>query len=346
MIRILIVDDSKIEAALLKHIIEPELDMIVIGIANNGQEAIDSTERLKPDLITMDIQMPVMDGLEATRIIMSQYPTPIVVISSAVSSDSIEGTFPILDAGALMAIAKPYNVLAPSFAESRKYIIDTLRSMAEVNVIKKKVLKKEAKKIEIALPQARVHHYELVAIGASIGGPASLKIILAALPLDFPVPIVIVQHMRDEFMDGFIKWIGETTARNVQYASNNAVLEKGIIYVAPAGKQMEVVKRNDQLMSKLMTNPPVGGFLPAITVMLQSVAKNVGKKAIGLLLTGMGSDGAEGLLALKNAKGLTLVQDPDSAVVFGIGGVALKLGAVDKVIELDKIADYLIQAIQ
>ncbi|CAM2732469.1 fused chemotaxis regulator; protein-glutamat [Legionella steigerwaltii] len=343
MIKILIVDDSPTEAALIQHIIESEKDMNVIGIAKNGQEAIELTAKLKPDLITMDIQMPIMDGLEATRIIMDKNPTPIIVISSMVNDESIHATFHILEAGALTALAKPVNVFSPSFEESRQHIADVLRSLADIRVVKiplKKHLNLDESKRH-KIEHVKESHYEIIAMGASVGGPMALRTILSQLTPNFPLPIMVVQHMGSGFIRGFAKWLGENVRIQVKNAVDHEALQKGTVYIAPEDKHMIVERVHEQLICKLVDGPPVSGFRPSITRLLQSIAKVSGKKAIGILLTGMSNDGAEGLLELKEAHGHTLVQDQESSIVFGMGAVAQSMNAVDQVIGLGHIASYL-----
>lgn len=280
MIKILIVDDSPTEAALIQHIIAAEKDMQVIGVAKNGQEAIELTSKLNPDLITMDIQMPVMDGLEATRIIMDQHPTPIVVISSLVNDESIHAIFHILEAGALTALAKPANVFSPSFEENRNHIIDILRSLSDIRVMKKPLKKHlpfdESKKHKTE--HETVKHYEVIGIGASIGGPMALKTILSHLPTDFPLPIMVVQHMSPGFIRGFAQWLGENIQLKVINAVDNEPLQKGTVYIAPEHKHLEVERVHEQLVCKLVTGTPVSGFCPSITRLLQSIARVCGKK--------------------------------------------------------------------
>lgn len=343
MIRILIADDSPTEVALIQYIIESAKDMMVIGIAKNGKEAVELAAQLKPDLITMDIQMPIMDGLEATRIIMSQNPTPIIVISSMVNDESAHATFHILEAGALTALAKPINVFSPLFEERSHYIIDTIRSLSEIRVAKKPLkttLACAKKRHQIAHPK-KSPAYELIAIGASVGGPMALKIILSQLPADFPVPIVIVQHMSNGFIGGFTQWLAENIQLKVKNAVNREVLHPGVVYIALEQQDLVIERVHEQLSCKLVAGNSASGFCPSITTLLHSVAKVSGPKAIGMLLTGMSDDGAQGLFELKKAQGHTLIQDPQSAVVFGMGAVAQSLNAVDLVIDLEHIAPYL-----
>ncbi|ARB92904.1 chemotaxis-specific protein-glutamate methyltransferase CheB [Legionella longbeachae] len=342
MIKILIVDDSPTETALIQHIIESAKDMEVIGVAKNGKEAIELNKKLKPNLITMDIHMPVMDGLEATRIIMAHHPTPIVIISSLINSESAQASFHILDAGALTALEKPQNVFSPSFEDSKNHIIDTLRSLADIRVVKKPLKRHLTHGSFLAHAKHTSEPlYEIIAMGASIGGPIALKTILSQLPADFPVPIVIVQHMSSGFICGFAQWLAENIALTVKNAENYETLKAGVVYIAPEHKHLEIDKAHKNLICKLVDAPPVSGFCPSITHLFQSIARVSRERAIGVLLTGMSDDGATGLLELKQAHGHTLIQDQESSVVFGMGAVAQSLNAVDKVIELENIAGYL-----
>ena len=344
MIRILIVDDSKTETEILKHIFKSQSDMHVIGHAINGKEAIELAEKLKPDLITMDIHMPIMDGLEATRIIMSSHPVPIVIISSQINSKDINTSFLALEAGALCVLEKPKNINAPHSAYTIKYIIDTIRSMAQIKVIKKRFFThrpSERKPVSIESPTPNNQHYELIAIGTSVGGPQALKVILSDLPTDFPLPIVVVQHMSHGFISGFTKWLNANSPLNVKDAVQDEELKSGFVYFAPDSFHLEVKRKNKKLYIHLAQGHPVSGFCPSATVLFHSVAKTCGANSIGILLTGMGNDGAQGLLELKKQNAHTLIQDQKSAIVFGMAGVAQSLGAVDKVIELEQFSAYL-----
>jgi len=343
MIKILIVDDSETETAILKHIIQENADLEVIGCAKNGAEAVKLVALLKPDLITMDIQMPVMNGFEATRIIMAKNPTPIVVISSILNNRELNVSFEALDAGALDVLAKPRNITSPTYTIDRKRIVDTIRNMAEIKVIRRRTHVPNQKPPVPLIRKEIMGIHEIVAIGASIGGTQALNTILSKMPADFPVPIVIVQHMMPGFTSGFTKWLNNNTKLTVQEAKNNEILKKGNVYFAPDHYHFEIHRSNHQLISKLVCAPPISGFFPSITALLQSAAKVCGRNTIGLLLTGMGSDGAEGLLAIKQVHGHTIIQDKDSSVVFGMAGVAQSLGAAEKILPLDQIADYLIK---
>lgn len=341
MIRILIVDDSPTEIAIIKQILSAADDFEIVGIAHNGKEAIELTARLRPDLITMDIQMPIMDGLQATRIIMDQYPTPIVIISATISDESVSATFPILEAGALTAITKPDNIFASNFTERKQYIIDTLRSLAEIQLIK--IPGRPVSKATMAADIVKAGtHCEIVALGASVGGPSAVKYLLSNLPSDFPVPIVIVQHMSKGFTQGYARWLAQCSKLQVVVATDHVSLCKGTVYIAPEEYQLGLKRVNQNLCTRLIPCEGSEDFCPSIDYLLNTVSLEAGSNSIGILLTGMSDDGAEGLLKIREAGGHTLIQDSDSAVVFGMGEVAQSLNAVDKVVPLKDLPFYLI----
>lgn len=344
MIRILIVDDSDTEIAILKSIFVKEKDFEIVGFAKNGKEAIEIVPLLKPDLITMDISMPIMDGFEATSYIMSHNPTPIVIISSKVNDESLRATFRALEAGALGVLDKPVKITDPTFKYQRQRIIDTLRSMADIKVIKRRfnIKPKATEVVKIPTPN-EIHEPEIVVIGSSVGGPQALKTIIGQLPYNFSLPVIIVQHMTPGFIDGFVKWLDANSSIKIKIAEKNEPLLSGTVYIAPDDYHIEVGRSHGRLIIKLISGEPVSGFCPSITTLFQSVAKICKANAIGILLTGMGHDGAKGLLSLKHAKSHTIIQDKESCVVFGMAGVAQTIGAVDKVIVLDKISEYLVE---
>lgn len=341
MIKILIVDDSETETAILRHILSEHADFEVIGCAKNGAEAIKLVPLLKPDLIAMDIKMPIMGGIEAISYIMSHHPTPIVVISSHLDDERLDATFRALNAGALSVLDKPSNINTPTFKHDQQRIIDTIRSMAKIKVVKRRTFSKKSDIKE--LPIATHEAHEIVAIGASIGGTQALNVILSSLPANFPAPIVVVQHMMPGFISGFTKWLNENTELKVQEIAHNEEIKKGVVYFAPDNYHFKIQSEHGRIIGKLVKSPPVSGFCPSITELLKSVAEHCGKNAIGILLTGMGNDGAEGLLAIKEAQGHTIIQDKDSSIVFGMASVAQTLGAVENIMKLDHIADFLIK---
>jgi two-component system chemotaxis response regulator CheB len=327
-IRILIADDSKTIQALLTKFCETEIDMQVIGHAKDGAEAIRMTQLLKPDLITMDINMPLVNGFEATKVIMTTVPTPIVMISAQFNNLVMKTVFQALDAGALDVLPKPDFLNLTSLETQRRHILTTLRMAAKIKVRLKQTSPTQKTETKQSLPLK--HKYDIVVIGASTGGPAALKTILAKISPDFPIPIVVVQHMAEGFSLGFSQWLNDSIALSVNYTVNHEILLPGHVYIAPDKHHLTIFRHDNRLQVKLVDSEAVHGFCPSISKLFNSTAHTCGKNAIGVLLTGMGEDGADGLLNLKNKGAHTIIQDKESSVVFGMGKVAQALGAVDK----------------
>jgi two-component system chemotaxis response regulator CheB len=341
MIKVLIVDDSATERFILKEMFESEADFQVIATARNGKEAVLLTKKLKPDVITMDIIMPMMDGIEAIKDIMQSFPTPIVVISSKLNDEVLNASYRALESGALSVLEKPTNIYSREFEFQRLQIVDTVRAMAGIKVIRRK-LRLKHKATPTSFPKIAAP-IEVIAMGASIGGPAALKVILSGLPKHFPLPILIVQHMSLGFMEGFVKWLGQSVDIPLKSAVDLEKITPGVVYFAPDNKHLELKRLNGELTIKLTNEPLVGGFRPSVTKMFESVSEVCGNRSLGVLLTGMGRDGADGLLKIKKSQGYTIVQDEKSSIVFGMPGVAKSIGAADNELPLESIADYLIQ---
>lgn len=337
----MIVDDSPTETLILKRILESEGDIEVIACAKNGLEAILLTEKLHPDVITMDIIMPLVDGIEAIKRIMSSCPTPIVVISSKLNDDVLNASFRALEAGALAVLDKPSHITSPDSKLQLKNMISTVRAMADIKVVKRRFAVKSSATLESGEVNLREKHFEVIAIGASAGGPQVLKLILSMLPPSFPIPILIVQHMTAGFMHGFVNWLDTDANLKIKCAEDNEVLQAGHVYFAPDDFHLEVSRQSMHLTSKLTKRDPYHGFRPSVSVLFKSVAAVSGSRSMVVLLTGMGQDGADGMLEVRRAKGHTIIQDQQSAVVFGMPGIALTLNAVDKVVPLEQIAAYL-----
>lgn len=347
MIKILICEDSPVVALLLKAIFEREPDFKVIGLAKNGREGVQMAHELKPDLITMDIRMPKMDGFEATRMIMESKPIPIVVVSSSVDDEEMKITFRAIEEGALSVIEKPHGINHPDFGAIRRELVETVRAMASVKLIRRISLRKPRSTEMASIPAfTEAGAYELVAIGCSTGGPIALQQVLPSLPVNFPVPIVIAQHISRGFIGGMVSWLGGHTLLRVKEAQQGEPLLAGTVYFAPDDAHLLIARNSNGLAAQLRQGPPVNGFRPSATPLLESVAQTCGKSAIGAIFTGMGCDGAEGLLALRRAGGHTIVQDPESSAVYGMPGAAIALDAVDEIVKLDRIAAYLSNLVQ
>lgn len=345
MIRVLIADDSGTTALMLRAVLEREPDIEVIGHAGNGEEAVRLTRELKPDLVTMDIHMPVMDGLEATRHIMAEQPTPIVVVSSRVNGEDAGNSFRALDEGALAVLEKPGAPDDAEQANSNRELVDTVRAMASLRVLRR-INRQRCRPAgplpriqEIATRQA----LELVAIGCSTGGPQALEVVLGGLPAEFSVPVVIVQHISVGYMTGLLEWLQQSVQLELRLAEHGQELHPGVVYFAPDEHHLTVKRAGQRLVAALSDGEPVNRFRPSSTPLLESVARVCPGNALGVLLTGMGADGAAGLLRMRQAGCRTIIQDRESSVVYGMPETALGLDAVDEIVQIENMAAYLVK---
>ncbi len=345
LIKVLVVDDSAIIREAITNALESEEDITVIGTATNGKEAVDLLPELKPDIITMDIVMPVMDGLQATEQIMAYHPTPILVITSLLLKD-MEIAFKALHAGALDVMERPdISELSKPTSKIRKQLIDKIKILANVKVITHlggRFQKKEKKPLPTT-PKKQEAKFKIIGIASSTGGPKTVRKILSKLPVDLPIPIVIVQHISEGFTQGLVEWWNNGCEIEVQEGKDGEKLCKGVAYVSPSFVHMTVTK-NERI--KLEDTPPVGGHKPSANVLLSSVAESYPQTAMGIILTGMGNDGAMGIKAIKDAEGFTIAQDEASCAIFGMPKVAIEMGVIDKVVPLDDIADEIIRKVK
>ncbi len=338
MIRVLVVEDSAVTREYLAFLLGRDPALEVVGTARDGVEAVAQTERLKPDLIVMDVHMPRMNGYEATRQIMERFPMPIVMVSASLSRDETAMAFQALQAGALTLVDKPGGPDHPNQAETAGRLVETVKLMAEVKVVRRWPRYRDqgpgAKEDPRSAPDPR--KIRLIAIGASTGGPQVLVEILKDLPGDLPVSILVVQHIAPGFVTGLAEWLGQETRLAVKVAESGEAIRPGAVYLARDGWQMGVSPEGRIRLAKAELE---GGFCPSASFLLQSVADAYGRSAVGILLTGMGRDGAAGLRQLREAGGMTIVQDEESSIVFGMPGEAIRLGAAEYVLSPRRIAE-------
>jgi two-component system, chemotaxis family, protein-glutamate methylesterase/glutaminase len=339
MIRVLVVEDSSTVRELLLGILSSDPAIEVVGTAQTGEEAVEAVERLRPDVVTMDVYMPKMNGFDATRRIMETHPTPIVIVSATDATDTTKA-FQAIESGALAILQKPPGLGHP---EHERHSVDMLRSvkmMSEVKVVRRwprlrPVVTPPAVPVSTEFQFQPVQTFmRLVAIGASTGGPAALQTILAGLPKDFPVPVLIVQHIAEGFIHYFVEWLGQSSKLPVHLPAHGERVLPGHVYVAPDGLHMAITADGRiQLLGAEAEN----GLRPAISYLFRSVAKVYGPGGVGVLLTGMGRDGACELKSMKEKGALTIVQDRETSAVFGMPGEALRLGGASYVLSPDKI---------
>lgn len=340
-IRVLIVDDSASVRMVLERIFSDDPGFEVAGLACDGEEAIEAVKRLSPDVVTMDICMPLMNGLDATRRIMETHPTPIVILSGNLDPDEVVSSFKAMEAGALIALPKP-QWSAPSGHESDvASLVRTVRLMSEIKVVKRwpRYKRPPLPDLPVVVGQAPAAP-RVVAIGASTGGPPVINTILSGLPPEFPLPVLIVQHMSPGFIRGFAEWLGLSSRLPVHVASHGERLLPGHVYVAPEGVQMEVTADGRVTLNR---NASVNGQCPSVSALFRSVADEYGRNAVGILLTGMGDDGVRELGLMKSKGAVTIAQDRKSCVVFGMPGEAVRLDAAMYVLPPDRIVAALVQ---
>ncbi len=333
-INVLIVDDSRVAQELLEHVIKSDPDFKIMGIARTGEETLAWLRGHTADVITMDILMPGMTGLEVTRHIMTTKPIPIVIVSSAYQPSNEQTAFEAIEAGALAILEKP-RIHDDTQA---KELLTTLKMVSEVKLVRRHGLSPRTDRPHVVIPEVKHAsvQIEAIAIGASLGGPLALTKILSSLEPDFPVPILIVQHIAAGFTQGFVQWLQDCTRLPVHLGRDCQPIVAGNVYVAPAGAHMEVEKNRTIHLRKENDS-----LMPSVAKLFASMAKVYGPSGIGVILTGMGRDGAEELLLMRNKGALTLAQDRDSCVMFGMPQVAIALEAVDQTLPLDDIAEAL-----
>ena len=339
MIKVLIVDDSASTRLFLERVFSADPAIKVVGTAKDGEEALAAVARLTPDVITMDVYMPRMNGLEATRLIMESNPTPIIILSGNLDQQEIMTSFQAMEAGALVALPKPHGVGHPDHEKEVRSLVQKIKLMAEVRVVKRWPRRRQGVGT-LRLPsvtggEARP---EVVAIGASTGGPVVIQTILAGLGDNFPLPVLIVQHMAEGFIQGFVSWLALTSRLPVHVAGQGETILPGHAYVAPDGCHM-LVEAGGRV--RLGGDPPDNGLRPSVTSLFRSVADVYGKMAVGVLLTGMGRDGVDELRLLKEKGAVTIAQDKASSVIYGMPGEAVQSGAATYELSPEKIVAML-----
>ena len=335
-IRVLVAEDSPTARMLLVELFRSAKDFEVVGEAANGAEAIERAVELSPDLIIMDVHMPILNGLDATKEIMRQAPAPILMVSAAASSSDVALALSATQAGALMILEKPHNPSDPEFAGEAEQLLTMARAMAGVKVVRRWGGSRQPAAIATRVAANRA--VKLVAIGTSTGGPAALHRIFIDLEHDFSVPIVVVQHMARGFIGGLASWLGANTSLKVTVAEQNESLAGGTIYLAPDDAHLGVTPDGRVALSN---SAPLSGFRPSADHLFDSCARAYGSSLVAVILTGMGSDGAEGLATVKARQGRVIAQDERSSIVFGMNQQAIERGLVDEVLPLDNIGQRL-----
>ena len=342
-IRVLLVDDSPIAIEFMRRMLATAPEIVVVGTASDGAEALALIPRVRPDVICTDLHMPKMDGLELTREVMARHPLPILVQSISVQAEQTHNIFQVIEAGALDILAKPRGGLESDFGVTAHDLITKIRILSGVKVIARRRAASEAaaKQMPSSLADLAASPPRMIGIGASTGGPQALERVLGQLPADFPLPLLCVQHIAEGFMQGLVAWLAACCRIRVRTADEGVQPLAGTAYFPPDDRHIEI---DDAGTFRCSSALPFSGHRPSVDIAFSSLARRYGAAAMGVLLTGMGADGAQGMLDIARAGGLTIAQDEESSVVFGMPRRAIELGAAKHVLPLDQIGPALIRA--
>ena len=381
MIRILVVDDSAFMRKVLSDLFKGQPDFEVVDIARNGIEAVEKVKQFSPDVVTLDVEMPLMDGLTALEQIMAVKPTPVVMVSSLTKSGA-DATIKALSLGAVDFVAKSAGAIS-RIDEIEKDLLQKCRAAAGVTGIRlrtgggmmpkpasippvispikvqpvltgaqpiadKAPLIDKTAPVASASKQAAISGVDdwIVAIGTSTGGPRALQEVLSRLPGNLPCPTLVVQHMPPGFTKSLAERLNTLCELTVKEAADNDKLVAGTVYIAPGDFHLTIRREGTGTYVKLNKDPAIGGLRPAVDPMMVSVSETYGIKTVGVILTGMGHDGAKGMQAIKRLRGLTIAEDQSTAVVFGMPKAAIEAGVVDTVLPLPQVAEGIVQCLK
>jgi len=353
-IRVLVVDDSALVRKITTDILESDPQIKVIGTANNGKTAIYKNEELDPDVITMDIEMPILDGLSALKAIIETRPKPVIMMS-VLTQHGADATFKALDLGAVDFIPKPSSMLSLSVDEIGDLLITKVKSVAGITVAKREQ-KKEAEIMKTVGPQLedvvknRVFGKEsksqkVVGIGTSTGGPSALLQVFKAFPENFPAPVLVVQHMPEGFTRAFSDRLNSSSYLNVKEAEDGDRALPGCGFIAPGHSHLLLEKSRNDLIVRVVKGEKVSGHRPSIDVLFNSLAETVGRETVAVIMTGMGKDGADGIGYIRKSGGYTIAQNEETSVVFGMNRVAVEKGGIKEVVPLSDITKKIVEHI-
>ena len=352
---VMIVEDSIVVREMLMHIVSSDPRLEVVSAVGSGEEALRALERTTPHVISLDIRLPGMDGFETTQKIMQTRPTPIVVISNDVDDHSLNISMNALRAGALAVLEKPPGLASADYDSVSRRICDQLVAMSTVKVVRQRLIRdlklasastnqvdrKIAPPLSSLFRTAHEQRFSILSLVASTGGPSALLQVLQALPPSFPIPIAIVQHITDSFLESFVSWLASESPFRAKIAKDREIPMPGTIYMAPVGHHLLVGLGE----LRLSTAEPVSMQRPSGTVLLQSMAQSHGPAGLGVVLTGMGDDGATGLLEVRKAGGYTIAEHESTAVVYGMPGVSERIGAACEMVPVDQIGARIVELV-
>jgi two-component system, chemotaxis family, protein-glutamate methylesterase/glutaminase len=339
--KVLLVEDSLIALELLQRLLKTSPEVELVGTARNGREALELIPKVNPDVICTDLHMTPIDGLELTQVVMEKFPRPILVISNSVQEDDTRNIFGLLQAGAVDIFPKPTNGDYTEYEQVKQRLLAKIKMLSQVTV--KARSSNGQLRAAISSPNTNdTGTLRAIAIGASTGGPQAIHKIITSLPQDLPVPIICAQHIGDGFLTGLISWLKEDAKLNVKVAQIGETPAPKTVYFAPERAHLEFDAQGKFIYSNFITST---GTCPSIDALFRSVARVYGGSSASILLTGMGTDGVAGTEAVKAAGGLTIAQDEQSCLVFGMSKLAISTGAVGHVLGLPEIAPFIISKI-
>jgi two-component system chemotaxis response regulator CheB len=342
-VRVFLVDDSLVALSVLSRMLSASPDIVVAGTARNGKEALEKIPEANPHVICTDLHMPVMNGLQLIRSVMENFPRPILVVSASVGDapEDSGNVFDLINAGAVDVFPKPEGTLLPGNAQLADELIRKIKVLAGVVVFRRRPTALAAATSATEGAAARpANALQMVGIGASTGGPHALQSLLSQIPSDFPVPIVCVQHISPGFLPSLVGWLSSLSPLPIRIADSETKPEPGVVYFPKEDYHLEALAP-DRLSPT--DAPPYQGHRPSVTVTFRSLARVFGSSALGVLLTGMGRDGAEGLLSLSAAGSETIVQDEETSAIFGMPKAAIELNAARYVLPLDRIPQMILR---
>lgn len=340
MIRVVVVDDSAFMRKAIGSMLDNDPDITVVGTARNGREGVDLVRELNPDVVTMDMEMPVMDGLTALKRIMMEMPRPVIMISS-LTVEGAEATLKALDAGAVDFLPKKLSRVSLEIIKIEEDLRAKVKAVARRGTLRPVRPPRAAPAPRAVRSGTGRGPRNVVAIGVSTGGPPAVQSILSELPADFPACILIAQHMPKAFTGPFAKRLDSLSPLRISEAADGDVLEAGRVYVAPGGSHLRVRRKGARLEVEVSAEPSAALYKPSVNELMGSVAEIVGARALGVMLTGMGNDGLEGARKLKDSGGRLLAQSDASCVVYGMPKAVVDAGLVDEIVDLGEIAAHL-----
>lgn len=346
MVTVLIVDDSAFMRNTLTSLISGDPEIKVVGIARDGIEAVEKVAQLKPDIVTMDIEMPKMNGIEALKQIMSKSPVPVIMVSS-LTTDSAKVTLEALEIGAVDFIPKNLSDLSVNIVKIKESLIEKIKKIGKKGL---PAIKKISSLKQLQMPKTTDftshRRINIVTIGSSTGGPKALQNILCSLPKDFPVPILIAQHMPPAFTGPFAERLNQLSAVEVKEAENGESLKRGVVYIAPGRGHMSVFRKKiTETTISITENKGNYIYRPSVDLLMLSVVECFSGHVLGVILTGLGNDGLNGMKGIKNAGGKTIAESEKTCVVYGMPKAVVESGVADKIVPIDEIAGEIINTV-